>query len=78
VEVLRVRVEAANALFLVTETCAHGLRDVQHVGDIVPAVWVVLSRQVIIDHARSVLFEKTDQRVGSWAYVGDMKSVRIS
>jgi hypothetical protein len=61
VEVLGEGVEASNALLLVTETRTNRLGNVQHVGDVVPAVWVVNCRQVVINHARSVLFEKANE-----------------
>lgn len=64
-EVLRPRVEAADTLLLVTEACADGLRDVQHVGHIVPAVRVVNSRQVFSETAGSILFKQADQTVRS-------------
>jgi hypothetical protein len=56
-EVFGPRVEAADTLLLVTESSTNGLRDVQHVGYIVPAVRVVGCRQVLSEHARPVLFE---------------------
>jgi MinD superfamily P-loop ATPase len=56
-EVFGPRVEAADTLLLVTESSTNGLRDVQHVGYIVPAVRVVGCRQVLSEHAWPVLFE---------------------
>lgn len=59
-EVFGPRVEAANTLLLVAETDTDRLGDVQHIRNIIPAVRVVHSRQVIIDHARSIFFEQAD------------------
>lgn len=59
-EVLRPRVEAANTLLLVTKSSTDRLRDVQHIGHIIPAVWVIGRRQVLSQHAWSILFEQTD------------------
>lgn len=64
-EVLRQWVEAADTLLLVAEASADGLRNVQHVGNIVPTVGVVHSRQVLSQHARSILFEQANQTVRS-------------
>lgn len=62
-EVFRQWVEAANTLLLVAVAHSNRLGDVQHVGNVVPAVWVVRCRQVVIDHTRSVLFEQADQAI---------------
>lgn len=64
-EVFGPGVEATNSLLLVTEAGANRLGDVQHVGDVVPAVGVVCSREVIIDEARSILLKEANERVRS-------------
>jgi hypothetical protein len=62
-EVFRERIETSYTLLLVAETCPDRLRDIQHVGDIVPAVRIVYCCKVVINHARSILLEQTDERI---------------
>jgi len=65
-KIRRPGIDAANALLLVAESCTDGLRDVQHIGNVVPAVRVVRGRQILSQHARSILFKETNQRIRSW------------
>jgi len=69
VKVFRPRVEAANTLLLVTKACADGLGDVQHVGNVVPAVRVVNRCQILVNTARSIFFEEPDQRIRTWSTI---------
>ena len=56
-------------MLLVTEACANWLGDVQHVGDIVPAVGVIVRRQVVVQHARSILLKQTNKTVRAWTTI---------
>lgn len=62
-EVFRKRIEAANTLILITESDTNRLRDVKHIGDVVPAVRIVHGRQIVINHARPILFKQSYQRI---------------
>ena len=64
-KVFRERIETSYTLLLVAETCSYRLRDIQHVGDIVPAVRIVLRGDVFVNVAGSIFFEKTNQRVAT-------------
>lgn len=68
-EVLRQRVETSNGLLLVGETGSDWLRDIQHVRNIVPAVWIIGCGEVLVKHARPILLEEANKRVAAWSSI---------
>lgn len=64
-KIFRQRIEASNTLLLVAEPRPHWLRNVQHVRDIVPAVWVVCCGEIFIKHTRTVFLEESNERIAA-------------